>query len=156
MRAITLWQPWATLIAIGAKHFETRSWAPTWRGELAIHSASRNLDLDFCEYLPVKRILAKAGYTSPDVLPLGRIVAVTHLASIHNTADIRQQIPTLEALVGDFSDGRYAWRLIDTRRMIPVPARGSQGIWNWKEEPQPAGAQLKLPFEPSEQLAEVA
>jgi hypothetical protein len=26
MKAITLWQPWASLIAIGAKKYETRSW----------------------------------------------------------------------------------------------------------------------------------
>lgn len=39
MKAITLTQPWATLVAIGAKKIETRSWATGYRGRLAIHAA---------------------------------------------------------------------------------------------------------------------
>ncbi len=41
MKAITLWQPWASLVAIGAKTIETRSWATSYRGPLAIHAAAR-------------------------------------------------------------------------------------------------------------------
>lgn len=41
MKAITLWQPWATLIRAGAKTIETRSWATSHRGPLAIHAARR-------------------------------------------------------------------------------------------------------------------
>lgn len=40
MRAITLTQPWATLVAIGAKRIETRSWRTSYRGPLAIHAAA--------------------------------------------------------------------------------------------------------------------
>ena len=39
MKALTLHQPWATLVAIGAKRVETRSWATKYRGPLAIHAA---------------------------------------------------------------------------------------------------------------------
>ena len=38
MKAITLTQPWATLVAIGAKRIETRSWRTFYRGPLAIHA----------------------------------------------------------------------------------------------------------------------
>lgn len=45
MRAITLWQPWASLIAEGAKTIETRPFPHPWRsavGErVAIHAAAR-------------------------------------------------------------------------------------------------------------------
>jgi hypothetical protein len=41
MKALTLWQPWATLVAIGAKKVETRCWSKKYRGELAIHAAAR-------------------------------------------------------------------------------------------------------------------
>ena len=41
MKAISLWQPWATLIAVGAKRLETRSWESRYQGELAIHAAKR-------------------------------------------------------------------------------------------------------------------
>lgn len=39
MKALTLTQPWATLVAIGAKQIETRGWATDYRGPLAIHAA---------------------------------------------------------------------------------------------------------------------
>lgn len=38
MKAVTLTQPWATLVAIGAKQIETRSWPTNYRGPLAIHA----------------------------------------------------------------------------------------------------------------------
>src|SRR5690348_17556570 len=39
MKALTLTQPWASLVAIGAKRIETRSWSTSYRGPLAIHAA---------------------------------------------------------------------------------------------------------------------
>ena len=44
MKAISLWQPWASLIACGAKPFETRHWAPPRDliGQtIAIHAAKK-------------------------------------------------------------------------------------------------------------------
>lgn len=41
MKAITIWQPWASLLAHGMKQYETRSWATKYRGPIAIHAAKR-------------------------------------------------------------------------------------------------------------------
>lgn len=38
-KVLTLTQPWASLVAIGAKRIETRSWSTSYRGPLAIHAA---------------------------------------------------------------------------------------------------------------------
>jgi hypothetical protein len=38
MKALTLIQPWASLVAIGAKRVETRGWRTSYRGPLAIAS----------------------------------------------------------------------------------------------------------------------
>lgn len=38
MKAITIWQPYASLIAAGLKEYETRSWPTRYRGPIAIHS----------------------------------------------------------------------------------------------------------------------
>lgn len=45
MKALTLWQPWASLIAAGHKRIETRAWATRYRGPLAIHAAARPLGI---------------------------------------------------------------------------------------------------------------
>lgn len=41
MPVLTLWQPWASLIALGAKTIETRGWSTSHRGRIAIHAAGR-------------------------------------------------------------------------------------------------------------------
>ena len=41
MKALTIWQPWASLLVSGQKKYETRSWATAYRGPIAIHAAMR-------------------------------------------------------------------------------------------------------------------
>lgn len=44
MKAISLWQPWASLIACGAKRYETRDWPPPSKligQRIAIHAAKK-------------------------------------------------------------------------------------------------------------------
>lgn len=43
MKAITIWQPWASLLACGAKQYETRSWKTDYRGPIAIHAAQKDI-----------------------------------------------------------------------------------------------------------------
>ena len=43
MKALTIKQPWATLIMQGDKRFEFRSWQTKYRGELLIH-AGKGID----------------------------------------------------------------------------------------------------------------
>jgi hypothetical protein len=40
VKILTLTQPWATLVALGAKQIETRSWSTPYRGSIAIHAAA--------------------------------------------------------------------------------------------------------------------
>ena len=39
MKALTLIQPWASLILLGEKKIETRSWKTNYRGEIYIHAS---------------------------------------------------------------------------------------------------------------------
>lgn len=97
MKAITLTQPWATLVAIGAKCIETRGWSTPHRGQLAIHAAKSFASLGgeanylaFCRANAfVYAALHRAGLVprqwSADALlalPRGAVVAVSTLASV--------------------------------------------------------------------------
>ena len=42
MKALTIMQPWASLIACGAKTIETRSWPTKYRGPIAIHAGMKD------------------------------------------------------------------------------------------------------------------
>jgi hypothetical protein len=134
MKALTLWQPWATLIAIGAKPYETRSWKTAYRGPLIIHAARRltRLDRQNCQTEPFRGRLLAQGFETPDDLPRGAAVAVGDLITVAPTEVLRTTLTQDELPFGDYRDNRYAWKLANVHRFSePIPARGSQGLWNW-------------------------
>lgn len=133
MRAISLWEPWATAIAIGAKKIETRSWATNYRGPLAIHAAkTREMADAFLSHGAVRLAFADAGITTVAQLPFGCVVATCRLMNCVRTERIRDSLSPLEVLLGGYDDGRYAWVLEDVVRLPkPVLWRGAQGFFEW-------------------------
>ena len=136
MKALSLWQPWATLVAIGAKKYETRSWATSYRGPLAIHAAKRFS-------LPERQLalsgwfrfrLTEAGYNHTKDFPRGAYVAVVDLVDVLPAEIVKPSLDVVELSFGNFSPGRFAWKLANLRRIQPVPARGYQGLWNLDQE----------------------
>lgn len=141
MKVISVMQPWATLIALGEKRFETRSWATKYRGELAIH-ASKKIDKDACRNSWFEFVLEKHGFTGKN-LPMGVILAKCFLANCYEVTSDDEHgafldygsyvIKGNEYEFGDFSLGRFAWGLMDVEPIKPIPAKGQLGIWNYKE-----------------------
>jgi activating signal cointegrator 1 len=143
MKAITLHQPYATLIAVGAKRIETRGWRTRYRGPLAIHAArvfgheARAL----CCREPFRAALARGGYADPAALPLGAVVAICRLVDCLLTGAVGGQpsphVPpgdTPEWAFGNYAPGRYLWLLEDIAPVLPPRlARGKQGFWEWRE-----------------------
>ncbi|MCP1355449.1 ASCH domain-containing protein [Aneurinibacillus migulanus] len=137
MKVISIIQPWATLIALGEKRFETRSWSTKYRGELAIH-ASKKIDKDACKHKRFREALAKHGYDEK-TLPTGVILATCRLVDCHQvivdfgfSAKLEggYRATDNEYLFGDYSQGRYAWRLRDVNVLTePIPAKGKLNLW---------------------------
>lgn len=137
MKALSLWQPWASLIAIGAKQYETRSWSTPYRGLLAIHAAKRwTLD----EARAMKHFLLTfpdlRAALSPDGLlrpPLGAVLCVCKLVDVLPTEEAYRIITHKEWQFGNYSEGRFAWKLELTEVFDPpIRARGAQGLWDWE------------------------
>jgi len=158
MKAITLWQPWASLLARGAKQYETRSWEAPHRGPIAIHAAKKPFNTDSYldrELYPFAAALGLPDIFSFDTLPYGRIIAVAELiecwritdryytvgAKVEEARCIKaggksRSIDGDEILFGDWTPGRYAWELEKVHQLTePIPAKGMQRIWNWDETP---------------------
>lgn len=145
MKAITIIQPWATLIAIGEKRFETRGWATRYRGPIAIH-AGKKVEKEVCEAEPYRSVLAAHGYT-PETLPTGAIVAIADLSNCYPVSISNSYYAALFGYVGYiegnelefgwYKEGRYAWEISNVSRIESVPTKGQQGLWNW--EPQGDG-----------------
>lgn len=127
MNAISLWQPWASLIADERKRIETRHWAPPARlvgKRIAIHAAKK---LD-------KEAAKEFGYGPADI-PRGAIVAVVTLESFFQFTEWNTRgLPNEEKKAGDFYPGRYGWRLSEINKLlVPVPLLGHQGFFWWDE-----------------------
>jgi hypothetical protein len=134
MKAVSIIQPWATLIAIGAKRFETRSWDTRHRGLLAIH-ASKGFPRSAFELCSDERFAAplrSAGFETPTDLPRGMVIATAFLKTTHRTENARLILDEREILFGFYDDGRFAWELIDVALVDPpVAARGALQLFNW-------------------------
>lgn len=116
MRAITLYQPFASWIARGDKEYETRSWSTKYRGEILIHAG---LKLD---YLPMTDIIEN--------YPRGVVVALATLENVYPTELQIDYVSMDERAVGDWRPDRYAWKLTDVRPLqIPIACKGRQGLW---------------------------
>ncbi|MHA6532361.1 ASCH domain-containing protein [Paenibacillus sp. BAC0078] len=136
MRCLTIRQPWATLIALGEKQFETRSWRTAYRGELAIH-AGKGIDKSVCRQEPYKSVLARHGFTA-DNLPAGAIIATCRLTGCHEVTSenaVEGWPGGNEYIFGDYAEGRFAWKLEGAALLAnPIPAKGRLSFW---EHPVP-------------------
>lgn len=135
MKALSLWQPWATLIAIGAKQWETRSWNTQYRGDVLIHASKNESALDVCSQSPFCAALVAAGYPNARRdLPRGKALCVAELVAVLTTEEVRGSISTMERDFGNYANGRYAWKFENIRRLIhPFDLRGQQGLWELDE-----------------------
>ncbi len=159
MKATTLTQPWATLVAIGAKRFETRSWQPRHLGPIAIHAA-KGFPIQaqsICFDDPFYRVLFGTSVMADIVagidhgsrvasLPRGAVIAIARLEWAEPTSSV--YLPDMvdrlggphECEFGDFRPGRWAWYLADVQPLpAPMPARGALWFWEWT---LPPGLQL--------------
>ncbi len=83
MKAITILQPYASLIVAGHKKYETRSWDTPYRGKIAIHSGKGKPYERGAEfYARAQRLLGK----DMDALPKGQIIAIATLKEIYQVA----------------------------------------------------------------------
>lgn len=152
MKAITIRQPWAQMIAWGWKRFETRSYRPLSAMDaiqpgartLAIHAGGswNSTTRAFCNMIPTRA--AEIRGEDPDdyrldpagleiQYPPGVIVATAVLGRVLKIGrDLPGEITALENFLGDYDPGRYAWELTDIRELEePIPAKGRLGIWDW-------------------------
>jgi hypothetical protein len=136
-KVLTLTQPWASLVALGAKRIETRSWTTRYRGRLLIHAAKGLNGLtarryrELCQSEPFASALVAGGHTDPTDLPRGTLVAACELVDVQRI-DIFSLPTEPELSFGHYTADRFAWHLDHIHRLPdPLPASGAQGLWTW-------------------------
>ena len=139
--ALSLWQPWASLVVWGEKQYETRNWRTDYRGLVYIHAAktwtreqSRFLQTHAFAARDIELRIPGAIQNNRDN-PLEGIVGIIGIVNITDcceicTADV-MRCSQKEISYGDWTPGRYA---IECSGVVvfakPIPWRGQQGWFN--------------------------
>lgn len=128
MKALTICQPYAELIARGEKLIENRAWSTPYRGLLAIHAGKSREWLDHDDLTEY-----------PDMV-FGAVIAIATLADCIHLRGVPNELPeawVYDPRYADHANGPWCWVLADVRRIRPMPCNGSQGLW---ESPLSPGA----------------
>lgn len=126
MKAITLYEPWASAIADGLKTIETRGWGTDYRGPLAIHAGRRRVD-----WFEAPR--AAMRHYEPNQFPYGCIVAIGELVGCQRMTPMwLETVSPAEKEWGWYEEGRVAWILQRVLKLQkPIPVRGARNLWDW-------------------------
>lgn len=132
MKALTIWEPWATAIsARRGKRIENRTWAPSAGllkvgDRIAIH-AGRNVEAD-----AIKEVAALLGLEEDRFRPWmapGCVVAFATFQNVLSSADEVTRFAGSDQL--KWWHGPRAWLLRDVVRLpTPLAVRGAQGLWD--------------------------
>lgn len=133
VRCISLWQPWASLMACGAKILETRSWGTSVRGEVYIHAAQTLKGIRSLKGAPqVPAMEAALGIPYDQwekQLPFGAVIATGELADTQPAEQAALAHPD-QVPFGDFGAGRWVHCYEKLKRCLPiVPMNGKQGFF---------------------------
>lgn len=131
LKALSLTQPWAELVVLGEKQWETRSWRTSHRGRIAIHAAKKfpRWAIDLAQH---NRYFVNAIKNKPAALnmPLGFIVGTVKVVAIQSTDAMLDVLGHKELAFGDYHAERWAWQLANPIMLDdPIPCRGALGLW---------------------------
>jgi hypothetical protein len=124
MKALTVRQPYAHLIAAGIKRIENRTWETPHRGALAIHAALGRHPLDADDV----GTLTQLGITIPAELDYGAIIAIVNVVECIEIDDLPDDLAA-----DPFAFGPWCWILADARLVAPISCRGKLRLWNAPE-----------------------
>lgn len=155
MKVLSLTQPYATLVIVGAKKIETRGWPcpQALIGQrIAIHASKGFADMTTGEFSrlccsePFKTTLRAAwrygipfgeheeGHLYPGDLPRGVILGTARITGCWSTNrdELVAKLPASERAFGFYGPDRWMWGL-DRAQVFPepIPAKGKLGLWVW-------------------------
>lgn len=127
-RAISLWQPWASAVALGLKSVETRGWATAYKGPLVVCASKRKPTLAEFGGSPESYAAAMAS------APFGAAVCVVWMAGCQPVESVVRAawFSESEREWGDYTAGagRYGFVFSERLRLAqPTPVTGRQGLF---------------------------
>lgn len=154
MKALTIWQPWASLILAGAKPYEFRGWRPPRSiigQRIAIHAGARRMKRDEihgllnqlvnparfgtpCLHVEIARPLLERIHDNERAVPLSHVLC-TAIVGEPKSGDVCAREFGHDAGNDSDRDGTFnwGWPLLEIEALAPpIEARGAQGLWDWR------------------------
>lgn len=138
LKAMTLYEPWASLMAIGAKVNETRPSRTNHRGDICIHAALKTVD-----GIKPEVLYAFRNRGEQMTWQFGCIVAVVDLWDVQPSESFGIkghaggliELTDEEYAFGNYTRGRWIYRTRNLRRLkIPIMCKGFQCVgWTLPE-----------------------
>lgn len=131
MKALTLSQPWAALVASGAKKVETRKWRPGENpGLIVIASSKERMNISRKQLVATEPFCSALAFTP---IIYSSLLAVARLDHCERTEDVVGTLSPREQAFGDYRPRRWAWFLKDVVALpepilIPPTPKGMPGI----------------------------
>lgn len=131
MKAITIKQPWATLIAEGYKEYEFRTWKTKYRGDILIH-AGKGID---------KKAMERFKHLNLEY-PVGKIIAKAIITDCVKVDDrLRDVLAKKDPIVykgvinktSNDWDG-YGFKLENIEKINPIEVNGKLSLWDYDYE----------------------
>lgn len=152
MKALTVYQPWAQLLVLGEKVFETRAWQTAHRGWMAIHAGRKFTEemKNLCCVDPFYSALKRHGIEKPKDLALGALVGFVKLVDVVQTEELHNtdgsfRHESKEEMFGDFRPGRFGWAMGTPVKLVkPIPYQGKLGMFEVPNDVFPAEALAQL------------
>lgn len=126
MKVLTIKQPWATLIMLGDKRYEFRTWKTKYRGDLLIH-AGKGIDKEAMKrlekYLPVE-------------IPLGKILGQVKITDcVMLTNSLKENLLKENPDIYKNSEiGLYGWKIEEVQVYDDqIEIKGRLGLWNYEK-----------------------
>lgn len=150
---LTLTEPWASLVVLGEKEWETRGWPTSYRGLLLIQAAKSmpRYAQEACLSEPFESVLHRHGRqfdVHPDSVGgakaqrafgfnFGAIIGAVELTDTARTEVLAEQFKRAgtpramrELTFGNYDYSRWAFRFAKPRQFAKtIPVRGALGIW---------------------------
>ena len=126
MKALTIKEPWASLIIEEYKKYEFRSWKTKYRGKILIH-AGLSIEKDMMERFKDYNIDINPGYI---------IGEATIVDCILVDEEFNKKLRNIDPVVYGRSNHTetYAWKLENVVKYDnPIPCKGKLGLWNYCE-----------------------
>jgi hypothetical protein len=136
MQCLTVKQPWASLLVLGATHYIVRPWRTTHLGPLAIHASAKlpagNVEL--CCDPEIRKLLRHGGFDYAMELPRQAILGQVHLIDCFVLSQsTRTMLDAHDSAVrfGLAQDGLCVWVCAAAQVFPrPIPYLGRLGIYS--------------------------